>query len=405
MNVSRPGSMDSDIKCPLFGSIILSKEALQLINTPEFQRLKNITRTGACRYIYPNLGYSQFEHSVGIYHLTGICLNYLFSIYPKKKYHIPEISKFKMKLTGKIIELIKIAGLCYNLGCGPFGHLFDQEILKGINHPHRYHKMRSCLIFKMICKNIFIQSEINFITSIMFKTNQTNPLFQIVFNESTEMDMITFDYLIRDVYYLGLPINFDLFKIIDNIHIRDNKIMYHQKCIEEIYALGKTHFFLHKHIYRSTVVKMIETALVDHIQNDLLIPTLNDMIKFCQLTDIDFNLSGLFVKNNYMFIINETNIIDGAIQSLTIFTKMKKFIEMYSENNNIPENSFKMIKVWIGKPKFLKSIYYFTPRPEPVQIEYMSLHKEERYILLCTRQDHYCSASTEWMIYNHLCKI
>jgi len=60
------------IRDPLYGFISLEKDklALKLIDTPEFQRLKQIRQLGVSFVTYPGANHTRFSHSLGVYHLS-----------------------------------------------------------------------------------------------------------------------------------------------------------------------------------------------------------------------------------------------------------------------------------------------------------------------------------------------
>ena len=58
------------IKDPIYGFIKCTKFAKQIIDTEEFQRLRDIRQLGVCHYLFPSANHNRFEHSLGVYHLT-----------------------------------------------------------------------------------------------------------------------------------------------------------------------------------------------------------------------------------------------------------------------------------------------------------------------------------------------
>ena len=101
---------------------------LKIVNTYEFQRMRNIKQLGFCYLVYPAAMHSRFEHSLGVYHLAGKMLDRIIQLYPNKKYLIPELNSEPISLTKKIIECIKIGALCHDIGHGPFSHIFDNVL-------------------------------------------------------------------------------------------------------------------------------------------------------------------------------------------------------------------------------------------------------------------------------------
>ena len=54
----------------IHGNIQVDEVAKKIIDTPEFQRLRNIKQLGCCNYVFPSAVHTRFEHSIGVYHLS-----------------------------------------------------------------------------------------------------------------------------------------------------------------------------------------------------------------------------------------------------------------------------------------------------------------------------------------------
>lgn len=282
------------IGCNIYGHVRVHPHALRIVDTPEFQRLKYIKQLGLCHHIFPAAEHSRFVHSIGTYHLAGKVLDRLKELYPNKLYDIMELGG-SFELTPKISEMIKIAGLCHDIGHGPFSHIFDDIILKDSIHPNKTHEVRSCLITEIICKRelatIFNDNDINFIKSLINpNTQHTGVLYQIVSNYLNGIDVDKFDYLVRDAYNLGLRKGFNPCRLIDEIIIDNNdNISYPKHCSSDILDMFYTRYIMHKQIYTHKTVKKIECMVFDMLRKvDNIYGITNsitDMDKFCKLTD------------------------------------------------------------------------------------------------------------------------
>ena len=56
------------IKDPIYNYIELDNQFMQLVNTPEFQRLRNIRQT-SYEALYPSALHNRFVHSLGVFYL------------------------------------------------------------------------------------------------------------------------------------------------------------------------------------------------------------------------------------------------------------------------------------------------------------------------------------------------
>jgi deoxynucleoside triphosphate triphosphohydrolase SAMHD1 len=281
--------------CNVHDSIRVSSTALKIINTHEFQRMRNIKQLGLCHYVYPAATHTRFEHSIGVYYLAGKMIEKIQQQYPNREYDIPEFGPDKKKLTHKIAECIKIAALCHDVGHGPFSHIFDDILLKDSTHPNKYHETRSCLIMEILCKrelnNELDDAHIAFIKSIIDpKQHHIGALYQIVANNLNGIDVDKFDYLARDTKNLGITTGFNANRLINEFIIDHNgNIAYPKHCSTDIYDMFHSRYMMHKKVYSHKTVKLIELMLTDlFLKIDPIFgisKSIDDMFVFCKLTD------------------------------------------------------------------------------------------------------------------------
>ncbi|VDP52227.1 unnamed protein product [Schistosoma mattheei] len=88
------------------GVIELESLAVQLIDSPEFQRLREIKQLGIAYFVFPSCQHSRFEHSIGTYHMAKKLLE---TIHNDKNYSGPALSSSEQLA-------IRIAALCHDLG-------------------------------------------------------------------------------------------------------------------------------------------------------------------------------------------------------------------------------------------------------------------------------------------------
>ena len=104
------------IRDPLHGSITLNDLELELVDSPEFQRLRNIKQNGLCYLVYPAMNSSRFEHSLGVMHLAGRLADQL------------EYDK-------EMCQQLRVAGLLHDIGHCAFSHTSD-DLLVRMGHSH-----------------------------------------------------------------------------------------------------------------------------------------------------------------------------------------------------------------------------------------------------------------------------
>ncbi|AEH06502.1 HD domain-containing protein [Methanothermococcus okinawensis] len=154
------------IRDPIYADIPLNGSELSLIDTPEFQRLRNIKQTGLTCMVYPSANHTRFEHSIGTMHVAG------------------EISK---NLEDVDRELIRIAALLHDIGHPPFSHTLE---ICGYNHEY--------ITRKKIKKMDFESYTPNEVIDVLQSKGFEGALL------SGDVDADRMDYLLRDSYHTGV---------------------------------------------------------------------------------------------------------------------------------------------------------------------------------------------------------
>ena len=102
------------IRDPLWNNIRVDALALQLVDTPVFQRLRYVRQLGLAYLVYPGATHTRFEHALGAYHLARITIALL---------------EERGELGGVPLEeraITQAAALLHDVGHYPFSHALEE---------------------------------------------------------------------------------------------------------------------------------------------------------------------------------------------------------------------------------------------------------------------------------------
>ena len=175
---------------------------LDLINTPEFQRLRRIRQLGVSSLTYPNAEHTRFAHSLGVLHVATRILQTLHLRHGGDK-------DIRNRLAGKE-RLVKVAALLHDLGHGPFSHAMERVFDSGKAHEERSKRMMTepeSAIPQVLKNHGFTLAEIQE-TKELLDYHDVPFLHDII---SSSLDADRMDYLLRDSHFTGVKYgNFDL---------------------------------------------------------------------------------------------------------------------------------------------------------------------------------------------------
>nr|CAD7457750.1 unnamed protein product [Timema tahoe] len=194
----------------IHGHMMLHPLCVGIIDTPEFQRLRNIKQNGVVYFIYPGACHNRFEHSLGVCYLAGQMVDVLNCCREQEG-----------RITASEKLCLQVAGLCHDLGHGPFSHTWEHFL--GRFNKHWKHEEESINMFDLLLKNnesvqkLFIkygleENEINLIKNLILghrNVSAKSYLFEIISNNENGIDVDKWDYFLRDSLQLNLKITFD----------------------------------------------------------------------------------------------------------------------------------------------------------------------------------------------------
>ncbi|XP_055044729.2 deoxynucleoside triphosphate triphosphohydrolase SAMHD1 [Misgurnus anguillicaudatus] len=305
---------------PIHGHIEMHPLLVRIIDTPQFQRLRHIKQLGGAYLVFPGASHNRFEHSIGVGYLAGCLVQALNERQPE------------LLITRQDTLCVQIAGLCHDLGHGPFSHMFDSMFIPKVQPGEKWkHEMASVQMFDHLVKVndlekvmeqhgltlpddlIFIKEQIAgpLDASILDTTQwpykgrpkEKSFLYEVVANKRNGIDVDKWDYFARDCYHLGIQNNFDyhrFLKFARVCEVRGKKhICTRDKEVGNLYDMFHTRNCLHRRAYQHRVGNIIETMITEafikadpHIKIQgssgkifTISSAINDMEAYTQLTD------------------------------------------------------------------------------------------------------------------------
>uniref|UniRef100_A0A4W4DSL8 Deoxynucleoside triphosphate triphosphohydrolase SAMHD1 n=1 Tax=Electrophorus electricus TaxID=8005 RepID=A0A4W4DSL8_ELEEL len=266
---------------PIHGHIELHPLLIRIIDTPQFQRLRHIKQLGGAYLVFPGASHNRFEHSVGVGYLAGCLVQALNERQPE------------LLITKQDILCVQIAGLCHDLGHGPFSHMFDGLFIPKVRPELTWkHEATSVQMFDHLVRannlepvmedyGLSLPADLTFIKEQIAgpldssaarwpyagRSKEKSFLYEIVANKRNGIDVDKWDYFARDCYHLGIQNNFNYQRFLLFARVCEVKGKKHictrDKEVGNLYDMFYTRNCLHRRAYQHKVANIIEVMITE----------------------------------------------------------------------------------------------------------------------------------------------
>lgn len=202
------------IRIPVEQDVPFTRRVQALVDTTEFQRLRQITQLALASRVYPGAIHSRFEHALGVYH-NALCYLRQLGMDPR----------FADIVSPHEAEVLIAASLLHDLGHWPFCHPIEDLALPDV--PEHEHFARQFLgpdseVSGVLQQHWNIHPD-EIIQVLVGRAEDPGlKLRQSILSGPIDIDKM--DYLNRDSQHCGVPYgrNFDRNRLIGSMIVNEN---------------------------------------------------------------------------------------------------------------------------------------------------------------------------------------
>ncbi len=266
------------IQDTIHGSVKLGGPFLELIDSPEMQRLRGIKQLGLTNMVFPGANHTRLEHSIGAYHLAGKMANELGLSEDEKK-------------------TAKAAALLHDVGHAPFSHTLEyiledktgkdhmditQDLIKGDksiedrDHPTIPKILENSGIDpEKVAELIKEKPERTKITDLNVHKGQTyfgqeKYLYQMIHGA---LDVDQLDYLLRDSHYTGAAHGvIDIERLIQTVELHNGNLMISKGGISAVEGMLVARGLMYSSVYFHKTARIAELMLSKAVYESQAMP-------------------------------------------------------------------------------------------------------------------------------------
>ncbi len=233
------------------GSMKISGVILDLIKTPEFQRLRGIKQLGLAYLVYPGANHTRFEHSLGAWYVAK------------------RLSE-EVGLPADEAELLQVGALLHDIGHGPLSHTFEGIYKHYVKERDHVHLGRDIILGKI---NITGDEDGGEIPEILEKHGlDPKAVADIILGKSDKpylgqmlhsgVDVDQLDYLVRDAHYTGVAHGIiDLERLLRVMRVHNDQFVVDEKGVEAVEGMMVARALMYSRVYFHHTVKIAEGML------------------------------------------------------------------------------------------------------------------------------------------------
>jgi len=355
-----------EIRDPIHVFVRLSEDERKVVNSPYFQRLRNIHQLALTYLVYPGASHKRFEHSLGVMELASR----VFDIVT----HRNNLSEQTKKDLNEYVDLndltawrkvLRMASLLHDVGHLPFSHAAEKDLFpEGWDHERMTREIIQSDEMKPIWDNLKTKIWPEDIVKLAVGKQKAKPpvlnsweliLSEIITGNVFGVDRI--DYLLRDSHHTGVAYGrFDHYRLIDTLRILPDPyygwpmLGIEVGGLHSAEALLLARYFMYTQVYFHPVRRIYDRHLMDFLKDWLDESQFSTKVsEHLKITDNEVSAALLVAAENDKelghshadYIINrkhfkllyESNTKDSALNSETGESVYKALSDKFGKNN------------------------------------------------------------------------
>eukprot|EP00873_Tetraselmis_striata_P037196 jgi/Tetstr1/457460/TSEL_044043.t1 len=199
----------------IHGDFTLPAEYLPVVRHAYYQRMRGIKQLGTVSHVWYGGVHTRYDHSLGVGFLAHRAVMHLRDI--TARMGRPEVA-----VTNEDVAVVTLAGLCHDLGHGPFSHMFESVARQALQEaeagsdaaPAFQHEDMSVAVMGAILEDVDPLAEAfpawvrtRAAAAIRGEALPDDPkafLVHLVSNAANGLDVDKLDYLVRDAAYTNV---------------------------------------------------------------------------------------------------------------------------------------------------------------------------------------------------------
>ncbi len=150
----------SELRDPIHGFVRLDSDEVRVVNSPEYQRLRNIHQLALTYNVYPGASHKRFEHCLGVMEVASRIYDVVTDdrnivSNSEIKSIIPKVGAFDWNYWRRVLRM---AALCHDLGHLPFSHAAEDLLPEGVTHEDLTYSIVTGVGMAPVWKGLKIQS-------------------------------------------------------------------------------------------------------------------------------------------------------------------------------------------------------------------------------------------------------
>ena len=274
------------------GSIKLKGLFLELLETPQVQRLHGIHQLGLAYLVFPGANHTRLEHSIGTAHVAGRLAD-------------------SLELSAEEKTLVKASAMLHDIGHSPYSHTLEMAIHGKMKRDHMditkdiitgkkgisVEGEQENTISKLLERYGLDPNEVAELISGKLADNSTTTLEdfhthdnQMIFNDKMylphiihgSIDSDQIDYLLRDSFYTGVAHGqIDIDRLIQTVEIFNNDLVVHKRGVPAVEGMLVARALMYTSVYYHKTVRIAELMMARAVELlDEPLDDLNDMIDY-----------------------------------------------------------------------------------------------------------------------------